>query len=266
MVIYLDIYLLENFIVNFFLLYITMQSIKFNGNMLYIFLASLMGSVYAGIIIIYPLKIFINFPFKLCVAFFMVFICLRKFNILFELKAGAIFILYSALLGGLCIFIQFGFKDFQYRDGLIINFSYKKLMLALMISYILATRLVVYVKDRKETTQFTYDVNIKLKNTTKTVQAFLDTGSQLREPATNLPVMILEKGIISQDNIKEYKKFYIPYKVVNGSVGNLEGFKPEYITINIGKKRENREVIIALCDIKLDSYDEFQALLSRGII
>lgn len=266
MVLYLDIYLLENFIVNFFLLYITIQSVRINKRSKYILIASLIGSIYAGLILIYPINLFNNLFFKLFLASIMVFISIGKSDVLIQFRALVIFILYSMLLAGFCIFIQFNFSNSQCTDGVIINFSYKKLMLSLMIAYISIHRIIIFIKDRKEVINYIYDVDIKLKNETKTVQAFLDTGCELREPATNLPVMIIEDGIISLENIKDYEKFYISYKVINGFSGQLQGFKPEYITVDMGGKKENREVIIAFCNSNLDNYNNFQALLSRGII
>ena len=49
------------------------------------------------------------------------------------------------------------------------------------------------------------------------MRAFLDTGNELREPATNLPVLIVERDIFYDINLSKYDKFYIPYKVINGT-------------------------------------------------
>jgi stage II sporulation protein GA (sporulation sigma-E factor processing peptidase) len=126
--------------------------------------------------------------------------------------------------------------------------------------------LVIYIKDRKELSSLIFTVDIVNNHLEKKVLAFLDTGNELREPVTNLPVMIIEKKHFNDFYINKEDAFHIPYQVVNGSVGKMLGFKPEYIKIHYGKEIRQREVIIALCENKLSNLNDYNALLSRGII
>ena len=127
-------------------------------------------------------------------------------------------------------------------------------------------RIVIFVKDRKEILNFIYDVDIVFGEKKKRIKAFLDTGNELREPVTNLPVMIVEKDILSDINIKSKEVFYIPFKVVNGSGGLLKGFKPADVNICKNNIFEKTELIVAVCDTKLSDLNDYNALLSRGII
>ena len=48
---------------------------------------------------------------------------------------------------------------------------------------------------------------------------------------------------------------------------NLIGFKPEYINIHIdNEKIETRDVIIAFCEYKLSKDNDYNGLMSRGIL
>lgn len=266
MVVYLDVLVLENFIVDFFLLYITCQTMRIRVKLSRICLGAFFGSLYV-ITLVYPsLKVFSMIPVKIIVPFVIILITFREKDFLFNVKAGLIYILYSMLLAGMCMYLLFNQGYSPDYSGVIYNFTYSKLLISIMVSYILIHRLVVYIKDRRITDSLIFTVDIIAKDQKKTVKAFFDTGNELREPATNLPVMIVEKNILDDLRITDKDKMYIPYKVVNGYNGKMEGFKPDYINIYSGKGIRSTEVIIAFCDEKLSAINDYNALLSRGIL
>jgi len=136
-----------------------------------------------------------------------------------------------------------------------------------MVIYIIIYRLMVFIGDRKKISTLIFTIDIIYKNHKKTIQAFMDTGNELREPATNLPVLIVEWKILADVLLEKNNTYYIPYTVVNGNNGRLIGFKPEYINIHIDKKNiETRDVIIALCDHRLSKDNDYNGLMSRGIL
>lgn len=231
----------------------------------YIFLAATIGSMYV-ITLVYPqLKSFSTALFKIIVAVILVLISFRKRKIMFNLKALAIFILYSMMLAGACLFMQYN-ENCDISNFVIKNFSHNKLMISIMIIYMIIDRVVVYIKERKDLSNLVYDIDIVLKSSEKNIKAFLDTGNELREPSTNLPVIIVEKSVFKDVDLKAYDKFYIPYRVVSGQGGNLQGFKPEYIKIYEGNKTATREVIVAFCEERLSDFNDYEALLSRGVM
>lgn len=266
LIVYLDVLILENLIVNLFLLYITAQSLRVRAKLINMIFSSVIGSIYI-ITLLYPkLNIFSYFPFKILMASIMILIVFRRIKFIFFIKALGIFILYSMVLAGACIFIEYSNCSNYISYFTIINFSYKKLIISIMIIYMLIHRTIIYIKDRKDLGCLIYDIDIVMKNSKKTVEAFLDTGNELREPATNLPVIIVEKSVFQDMDLNTYDKFYIPYRVVNGANGNLQGFRPEYIKIHGSKEELVREVIVAFCEEKLSDFNEYHALLSRGVM
>lgn len=261
----MDLIVLVNLIVDFFLLYITGRTLKLVINFKRMFFAALIGSMYTITLIYSYLNIFSNCYFKLIVALILVYISFGNMSFLTNFKILCIFILYSMLLAGICIFIQYNRYTYL-NSSMIINFPYEWLFVSVMMLYITIDRLVIYVKDRKDIFTLVYEVDIVFKDKEKKVKAFLDTGNELREPATNLPVVIVEESVFDSINLEEVSKFHIPYKVINGSGGKLLGFKPDIIKINFGKEVKYRQVIIALCQDKLSRLGDYHALLSRGVI
>lgn len=266
MVVHLDVLILQNVIVNYFLLYITSQTVRLKMGFKKTVLPALIGGIYVLVEVFPKYKIFARFPFKMLVALIMILILFRKRNFIFNLKVLAIYILYTMLLGGLCFFIELNQGVDLQAHAVAIKFNYKKMLLCLSILYMLIDRIIIYIKDRKDLKTLIYTVDIITRNKESTITAFLDTGNELREPATNLPVIIIERSYINNFYINDKEKLYIPYKVVNGQVGRLEGFKPEYVVIHSEGEAKKREVIIAFSDNKLSEYNEYHALLSRGIV
>lgn len=264
MIIYLDIFIIQNFIVNFFLLYITSQTMKMKTKIFWLVISAVFGALYAVIAIYTKSKYLFYIPLKCITAMIMILIVFRKKKLLVLIKAVLLFMLYSMLLAGLCIFIEI---NNSMSINIILNkISYKTLLSAIMLIYILIHRIVIYVQDRKEISSLIYEVDIVTEDETRKVRAFLDTGNELREPATNLPVMIVEERALPSLKIKSEDKFFIPYKVVNGFSGRLEGFKPKYINVHGINGIEQKEVIVALCSNFLSEVSDYNALLSRGIV
>lgn len=265
MVINIDILVIENSIVNYFLLYLTSQTLRVRKTFKNLALPAFIGGLYVVTLIFPKLYFFTALPFKFFIAFLMIFILFHKQKMLFNIKAFILYILYSMLLAGLCFFIELNYSEEGLFNSIIYNFTYKKLMLAIIIIYLIISRLVIFIRDRIELNSLIYTVDIVFNNGEKEVKAFLDTGNELREPATNLPVMILESYSLDK-SLDEKETFYIPYQTVDGVINSLKGFKPEYIRIHKGNILEKRQVIIALCEHKLSAISEYNALLSRGII
>jgi stage II sporulation protein GA (sporulation sigma-E factor processing peptidase) len=229
-------------------------------------LSSFLGSLYV-LTVVYPkIKYLSYIPFKILIVIVMILIVFRERNILFNIKASIVFILYSILLAGMCFYIAMSNSGDTAFNVIIINFPYEKLMLSVMIIYIFIYRMIVFIGDRKKMSTLIFTVDIVNKNYKKTIRAFLDTGNELREPASNLPVLIVEREILSEIMLEGNNTYHIPYTVVNGTGGKLIGFKPEYINIHIDKNIETRDVIIAFCEYKLSKDNDYNGLMSRGIL
>ncbi len=266
-IVYIDVLILVNFIVNLFILHITVQTLRKRVKLRWMCLSGFIGSLYV-LTVVYPkLKYLSYIPFKILIVIIMILIVFREKSILLNIKASLIFTLYSILLAGMCLFIQMSNSKDMSFDIIIINFPYEKLLLSIMIIYMLIYRIIIFIADRKKISTLIYTVDIINKNYKTTIKAFLDTGNELREPATNLPVLIVERKILSEILLEKNNTYYIPYTVVNGARGNLIGFKPEYVNVHIDKENiETRDVIIAFCDYRLSKDNDYNGLMSRGIL
>lgn len=268
MVVYLDIVLLENFLINFFLILISMQLSRIRFKYRRIVLASILGSLYTLTILFKELEFFTNLFIKVLVVIIMIYIVTGKTKILAMFKLVAVFFAVSIGFSGFCFLFAMAENPYNITGVFTINnYSTKYLLFAMIIFYIVSYRIYLYLKDKAFVSNFIYDLEFNLNGQTITAKAFLDTGNELMEPATMLPVIILEKHIIDKYFIDDSKCFYIPYKTVDGMSSKMKGIKVENISLNNEKgKGFTRDAIIACCNTKLSANGDFNALLSRGVI
>ncbi len=266
MVVYLDTLILENYIVNLFLLYITLLTLRKSLILKRILLSAFIGSIYTLVLIYKELFLFTYLPFKILTVYIMILIAISDSNLIFRIKASLIYIVYSMLLAGICIYFQYNEYKNSNFNNIELDFDTKKLLLSIICISIFIYRMVFFIKDRIDIYDLVYDVLIVHDKSAVKIKAFLDTGNELREPATNLPVMIVFKDILPDFKIMEENKYIVAYGVLNGYGGELEGFRPDYILLNRKGKIKKRNVIIVLSERNPDLLRDYDALLSRGII
>ena len=98
------------------------------------------------------------------------------------------------------------------------------------------------------------------------LKGFLDTGNELREPITNLPVVFKESTVIDKKLIDENQMITISYKVVNNRKFEVKAFKPKALIVHRGEEKKVVDCFIALSKGSLSNENKFNALLSRGVI
>ena len=265
MEIYLDVILLENFIVDIFLLKVTSKILRKKITLKREFLGGILGALYTLVMVFKNLRIFAVIPCQIVVVYEIINISFKNTNFLFKLKAALIYLLGAFSLSGLCIMfsVSRSFKGIS-RGYEINDYSIKGLLISLMIIYISFSRIIEYIKERTLIKNFTYDIEFFIGDSKYMIKGFLDTGNELREPITNFPCIIVEENFIA--NVNEKEAYYIPYKAI-GYAGKLKGFLGEKVRI-----REEggiwREINAIICPCKelLSKERDFNALLSRGVI
>lgn len=269
MEIYLDVLLLENFIVDMALLKLTSKLIKVKVSNKRLIVSSIIGSLYTLTLVFRSLNFLAIVPIQLIVSKLLIDIIMGKSNAKLKIKGTGIFLLSSIMLSGLC----YGLSLWMYGDYNInseytlVNYSIKTVIISILILYLLSDRVISFLKDRISTTNFIYDVEVTVKGKSYLIKGFLDTGNSLREPVTNLPCIIVEDKVISlKEEEREY--YLVPYTSV-GHKGYLKGYKGNNTRIrqeNNGRWKVLSDVIVCPCREDLSKSNGFNALLSIGIL
>jgi stage II sporulation protein GA (sporulation sigma-E factor processing peptidase) len=266
MEIYVDVVILENWIINFFLLTLTMKCIKHKCKMSSLIGSSFIGGIYTVVLLIPKLNIFACLPCELLVACIMLRIVYGKTSIFNMIKLVVTFLILTFTLSGICFL--FSLKQnlcFLGSTFKIQKYSIKYIMLGIMIIYLIYSRFIEYIKDKLFTNNFSFNIEFEVENRKYSFQSFLDTGNELREPITNLPCILIEEDLINDINFDGKNVYYILYSSI-GYGGKLKGIRVNDIKVN--KKDclyEKIDAIICPCKEKLSNEHEFNALLSRGV-
>lgn len=265
MVVYIDIIIIENFIVNLFLLINTMKALKFDYNKK-IYLSSAIGAFYT-ITLFIESKIFISIFMKIFMVIIMILICQSERNIKNILKATVLFFLLSFILCGFGFSLYFMDNQYDFFNRFTMkDFSLKYLIIGIMVLSLVFNRIIELLKERFFIKNFIYEMELILNGRIINLKGFLDTGNALREPITNLPCILIEKEYLEHFNLEEKEKFHINYKTI-GNYGSIEGFVFEKVRIKKDKESWIEiKAIICKSEVKLSKENEFNALLSRGVI
>lgn len=102
MTVYIDIVIIENLIINYFLILTTTQIIGIKTKEINMFLASLLGSVYTLFIFLPKLNFLTNIIGKCIVVIIMMIISINRKKVAVILKASITFFMISFMFVGIC--------------------------------------------------------------------------------------------------------------------------------------------------------------------
>ena len=205
----------------------------------------------------------------------MVFIAFTPKKIMPFIKHACIFFAitfcYGGILYSLIYYTSLGSSLQAVVSGgtLYINIPVYKLIIACGSCYFVLTVFSTASKRYRKISDIIYDVTVTLNGKSAVFKAILDSGNSLKEPSSNLDVIIAEKNVLTPlFNDEDYKDFllknkryntaYIPCKSVTGKE-KIMAFIPDSIKIN----SKETHAFIGITEIKLS--DEFSALIPYNI-
>lgn len=139
----------------------------------------------------------------------------------------------SFVFGGLmfAIYIFFDTDILIYTNGIVyFDIDVTFLVVCSVFSYIVITVITKFT-DKKAPKSQEYYVTIQQNGKVVSCKALMDTGNNLREPFSTLPVIMAEKELFNQFNIPNEKLRLIPVSTVNGDA-LIRAFRPEFLQIN----------------------------------
>lgn len=258
---------MENFIIDLFILVITGKILKIKTSKVRLIIGSIIGGIYSIVMVLPQMRIFAAIPFQIVLVFFIIIVSFNKGKISNIIKGVGVFILVSIILSGMCFLMTIWGGVYNINKPFVIEEnSFKNIILSLVIMFLISNRVITYIKERTIVDSFIFDVELEFNGIKHTIRGFLDSGNELREPITNLPCILVEERFIDLSGRKEDSIYYISYKAI-GVTGTIKGIKVENVRIKReGKEWKRVEAIICPCQEVLSRYEEFNALLSRGLI
>lgn len=296
MTVYLDVILIENLCMNYIILFATGYILKLKMKHLRIIISSLIGGIYAIISYMDIIPIYSNLITKIILSISMVYIAYYPKNIKLCLKELLLFYLVSFVFGGCAFALLYIIKpqNILMKNGVYIGtYPIKVAIIGALVGFILTYLAFKLIKGKITKKSVFYEVEIFFKDKMVEVTAMLDTGNLLKDPITQMPVILVQKDRLSKiipknilDNIenvlgggedfkiteKERNEYFskfkiIPFKSIGKQNGMLIGFKADKIQVEINDNIEEiKNVIIGIYNGKFSKSEKYSALIGLDIL
>ena len=281
MSIYLDVLIILNIYVNYFLLKATAKLTHTKLHSSKCVISALVGSIFSLVILLPPLNFFISFNIKLLAATIVVAIAFgisdKKRLIKMTLFFFSINFIFAGVMLSVYILIQPSFMQFN-NSYFYIDFSLMTLIISTIIAYLIVS-IIRLLLDRKAAFNEKYKVIFTANGSTVSLDAIADTGNTLIDVFSGKPVIICNinqldkilpkeyKYIFSSSNIEEIQNYILNHKVLKGlklvpfSTINSNGVIPIFSADNIYIKGENTakiknvNALIGICNDQGNNYD-----------
>ena len=293
--IYIDIIFLENLIMNSIILYATAIMIKIKPKIVRVIISSAIGSIYAIVTYISEIEIYTSIVLKLILSVIMIYVAFNPPNAKKMWKQLAIFYLTSFVFGGVALYLIYFIKPQEVfiRNGIFVGeYVLKVILLGAIVAFIVIKISLKIIKTKINPKDMYCKIKVKLEDKIIETKAMIDTGNLLKEPITNIPVVIIEssllEGILPQkilnnlENIlsgdfsrasEEIQEKYIsklrciPFSSLGKQNGMLVGIKADEIEVETeDEKRTSNNVIIGIYDKSLTKRGEYRALIGIDFI
>lgn len=288
MTIYLDVIFLENIVINYIMLYVTGIISKAQIKQKRIFLGALIGAVYSIIYYLFRLKIYSSFIIKIILSIVIIYVAFNSSNLKELLKKVLLFYLSSFVFGGAAIAIIYmvNSQNITIQNGVLVgSYTLRTILIGIVVAYFTIILAFKIIKISKK--DLICEIVVTLNNKEINSKALIDTGNLLKEPITNLPVIVMEhtllydilpKEILNNvekilggdfskipENIKEEysaKLKVIPFSSLGKQNGMLLGIKAENLIINLKEEtRKIDKVVIGIYNKSLTKNGEYRSLL-----
>lgn len=295
MTIYVDVVLIENLIMNYIILLATGLILKTKLKHLRLIIASLLGAIYSIVAYINFLEIYSNFFLKILLSVIIVYIAFNPQTMKKMWKSLLIFYLTSFVFGGAAFALIYIIRpqDILMKNGLFLGtYPLKTVILAAIVAFIVIITAFTIVKTKVTKKDMFCNIEIKLNGKILKTKALIDSGNMLKEPITNIPVVVIERSLLYEylpkeilnhlDDIiggdlekipEEIRNQYIsrlkliPFSSLGKQNGMLIGIKPEYLKIIKEEQEIKKEnVILGIYNKSLTKKGEYRALMGMEFI
>ena len=194
MTVYLDIIFLENFILNCIILYAVSLVIKEKVSYIKLMIASLIGASYGMIYYLINFQSKWNLIFKIILSVVMVYISFMPKSFKEFIKQITFFYLVSFVFGGasLGVIYMVNAGKISIRNGIIVgNYTLKTIFIGVILAFTIITVAFKFVKNRISKKDLFCNIKIIINQSKINVKAVIDTGNFLKEPITNIPVIVV---------------------------------------------------------------------------
>lgn len=299
MTIYIDVVFFENIIMNYIIIIATMIASKSKIIHWRIIIGSVIGAIYTVIAYVSNLTIYSNILAKIILSIIIVYISFNPQSIKQLWKKLVLFYLVSFIFGGVAFALIYVVKpqDIFIKNGLFLGmYPLKIVFISAIVALLLVFISFKMIKSKLTKKDMYCHIKIEINNKQIETTAMIDTGNLLKEPITNIPVVVVEYTLlydilpkqilnnleeilggdfskIPKDIEKEYitRLKLIPFSSLGKQNGMLLGIKANSIEIQSKKdgeeeKLKKNDVIVGIYNKSLTKNGQYRALIGMDIL
>lgn len=259
-VIYADILVATNMIVNYFLLRSSAALIKCEHKTSRFLISSFAGGIFSLVIFVENMNLFSSAAFKLLTLIILVLIAFKIKSLKVFLKCAGAFFLSNFIFAGIMLAISTAILPNAsiYKNG-VVYFDLNILTLSVIsvICYLIIEIISKFTKS-KVPEKCIYDMGIHYEGISVDGKALYDSGNTLCDCFSGKPVIICEKSflmpLLEGNELTEMKNFrLIPFSTIKNS-GALPAFMADKVTVQIsGINHTAEKIYVAITDKKIIS-------------
>lgn len=279
---------------NSIILYATAIMLKIKPSIIRILISGIIGSLYAMIIYVTQFKIYESIITKIILSVIMVYIAFNPQNIKKLCKQILIFYLTSFIFGGVALYLIYFIKpqNVLIKNGLFAGkYVLKVILFGAIVAFVIIKLSIKIIKTKIQPKDMYCKVKLKINGKEIQTTAMIDTGNLVKEPITNIPVIIVESSLMydilpkeiinNLENIlggnfddipEEIRNIYIPklrwipYKSLGKENGMLLGIKIDGMEVEKEEIHKVQNVIVGIYDKSLTKRGEYRALVGIDMI
>ena len=284
MKVYIEYVIIDNFIIDFLILWSTLKTLGIKINKYLIITSTLFGTVVACFLPLLHLEGVYTAMVKIIVAILMVLMCAKFDNIKQYVYSLLLFFSYTFLMGGACyaviILIGGTFENVNIAQyNAIVPVS---IIIAICFFYaFIIFRFTKYIYRKKDMMPFIGEAEIEIGGKIYKFKTFLDSGNRLYDKKTGAPVIILSayslEKHIDADNMAKLifgeksdlfnDVHYLSYTTVSGEPKKMVVFTPQKITIYTNDKVSSyQNICVGVTFKKFNDAINFDCLLHPSLI
>ena len=279
MVYYVEYVFVENFIIDFILLFITGKLIKRVIIFKRLIIASLVGSLYVILTFYIGREFMTFFIVKFSISVLMIMIAFDSKGILTNIRVIICFYITSLIMVGIISALYY-----LTYDKLTVN----AIIMSIFTGYAALHFFFKEIKDRINRHNYKRTVNVSIGGISKTFRGYIDTGNELTDPMTGKHVMVVNidciKDILGDDLCNKIMEFYdnkcyeslfdennsiilriIKYNTISNSGENMVCIVPDEIEIINNNNSIFIDAIIGIHPKRI-SMDDYDALLFKKLL
>ncbi len=295
--VYVDILLLVNFVLDFFILWATGKIANLAIKKTRIMLGALCGALYSLVVFFPQWPFFTSVLAKLVCSVLMVWLAYRPSGWRKMIWVLVYMYILSFTMGGAVLAAVFltdsqpGYIQAWNGAAILWGIDYCWLMMGLVVVFLLVYGGFNCLRKNWLQQSLFNDLTIYMGKQAVMVRALLDTGNQLIDPTTQKPVIVVEttalKKVIPEELFQEISQgsfceqalllllkeewvtrlSLIPFNSVGKAHGLMVGLRPDKVIIQNGRKSiTTSEVVLGLVNRTLSSSGQYRALLHPQIL